>query len=113
MLVNVTIFALPMSSTQIVFSGLTGIALIFLKGGQGEVVDAKWLSLELMFWLLTPVAAVLISLGFAKIIELKIFSSRGARMKIIKFIPFQVSGTFSFMLFCCLMKDVGYIANEG
>ena len=89
MMVNVTIFALPMSSTQIVFSGLTGIAIVFLSESNGNsLVDVKWVSLELMFWVLTPIFAMLISWGMWTLIETKIYKKRNARISIIKMIPY-------------------------
>lgn len=54
-LINVLIFALPISSTHVVISGLTGVSLIFYS----EEIDNYWWFLEEFgMWLISPLLAV-------------------------------------------------------
>jgi len=54
-LLNVLIFALPMSSTQIVISGLTGISLIYFTSSE---TDITWFYEEVLMWLMMPLIAM-------------------------------------------------------
>jgi len=54
-LVNVVIFKLPMSSTQVVISGLTGVSLIYLTN---ELTTSIWFLIEIMIWVLIPLICI-------------------------------------------------------
>ena len=57
-LVNVLIFTLPMSTTQVVISGLTGISLIFFPGLD---VNYSWFLYESLMWILVPLGGLALS----------------------------------------------------
>jgi|LauGreDrversion4_2_1035121.scaffolds.fasta_scaffold158505_2 phosphate/sulfate permease len=59
-MMNVTIFALPMSSTHIMFSGLAGATLVAFRGYEhlDKLVKTWWLIIEGLIWILTPVVSV-------------------------------------------------------
>ena len=57
-LVNVLIFALPMSTTQVVISGLTGVSIIFFSAIDAELT---WFLYELCLWITAPIAGMLLA----------------------------------------------------
>lgn len=59
-MINVVIFALPMSSTYITFSGLTGVTLfVFGLNPDGlELVTTNWLITESLIWVFAPVISM-------------------------------------------------------
>lgn len=62
-MMNVTIFALPMSSTHIMFSGLAGVTLYAFRGyvRLNELVNTRWLVVETLIWVLSPVISMAIT----------------------------------------------------
>jgi phosphate/sulfate permease len=57
-MLTVLIFALPLSSTQLVISGLTGISLIYFTSSETEV---SWFFEEILMWILMPIFAMALS----------------------------------------------------
>ena len=55
-MMNVTIFALPMSSTHIMFSGLAGVTLVAFRDYENlnHLVKTQWLIIEGLIWIFTP-----------------------------------------------------------
>lgn len=56
-MMNVTIFALPMSSTYITFSGLTAAAFMafgLLSNSSDPYLNPLWLIGELIIWIVSP-----------------------------------------------------------
>ena len=75
-LVNVLIFALPMSTTQVVISGLTGISLIFFVGLE---IKYEWFLFEVLMWIFVPIGGLVLSYFMHKLIHRYIFNSVRAR----------------------------------
>ena len=75
-LVNVLIFALPMSTTQVVISGLTGISLIFFVGLD---IKYEWFLFEVLMWVFVPIGGLVLSYLMYKLIHGYIFNSVRAR----------------------------------
>ena len=65
-LVNVLIFALPMSTTQVVISGLTGVSIIYFSAIDA---DLNWFILELSLWIIAPMLGMLIAIIAKKLFE--------------------------------------------
>ncbi len=59
-MMNVTIFALPMSSTHIMFSGLAGVTLMAFRDYDklNELVKTKWLIIEAFIWMFSPIISM-------------------------------------------------------
>jgi phosphate/sulfate permease len=57
-MMNVTIFALPMSSTHIMFSGLAGASLFAFWNTDKKIVKVWWLIIESFIWIFSPIIAV-------------------------------------------------------
>ncbi len=102
----VTIFGLPMSSTQIVFSGLTAVSLKYFTGGPEVIIKWQWLTAEFLIWIITPPLGIGIAVLLKKVIQEKVINQPNARAQVLKMIPFQVSATLSFMLLVLLAKDI-------
>eukprot|EP00347_Sterkiella_histriomuscorum_P021274 403334582 len=63
-MINVVIFALPMSSTYITFSGLTGVTLFvfgFNPYNNDKLVTTEWLIAESLIWVCTPVISMVLA----------------------------------------------------
>ena len=60
-LVNVLIFAIPLSTTQVVISGLTGVSIIFFSSVGAHL---KWFFIELLLWIVAPILGMLLALLF-------------------------------------------------
>ncbi len=69
-MMNVTIFALPMSSTHIMFSGLSGATLFAFRDfhslGQGVIVQTTWILVEALIWVFTPIISVGLTIAMYK-----------------------------------------------
>ena len=65
-LVNVLIFALPMSTTQVVISGLTGVSIIYFAAINAEL---EWFLLELTLWVVAPILGMLLAILAKKLFE--------------------------------------------
>jgi len=105
-LVFVNVFSFKISSTHVIFSALASNAIIFLPS---EYVNYYWLGFEVLFWIVTPFASVLISMLLSFIIEKYLLKNPGSIERMINFIPFQIAGTFAFMLFLLVVK---YMSDE-
>lgn len=59
-MMNVTIFALPLSSTHIMFSGLAGVTLMAFRDYENlsSLVKTEWLIIEALIWLFSPAIAM-------------------------------------------------------
>jgi phosphate/sulfate permease len=115
-MMNVTIFALPMSSTHIMFSGLAGASIYAFwsyeyPNSQDSIVDVYWLLKEQLIWILTPIVSVGITIGLYKVIQNQIFKQKDARKRVIKFIPYQVSFTVTLMITVLIIKSVDDLTN--
>lgn len=62
---NVTIFALPLSSTIIMFSGLSGVTLLAFKDFEDldKLVKTSWLMVEACIWIFSPFISMLLTYG--------------------------------------------------
>lgn len=61
-MINILIFALPMSTTQVVISGLAAITLIYLPS---DDQDVKWFGFEILMWVAMPI----VGLGLAYVMH--------------------------------------------
>ena len=59
-MMNVTIFALPLSSTHIMFSGLAGVTVVAFRNYDhlSELVKTQWLVIEMLIWIFSPVISM-------------------------------------------------------
>lgn len=57
-MINILIFALPMSTTQVVISGLASITLIYLPNTSK---DMSWFGFELLMWVSLPVVGLFLT----------------------------------------------------
>jgi len=101
-MLNVLIFALPMSSTQIVISGLTGISLIYFTSSETET---SWFFEEILMWVSMPVLAMALSYGVYKAIKKHIYACQDAQQRIVRCMPFQITFTFTTMFYVALTKN--------
>lgn len=62
-MINVVIFALPMSSTIITFSGLTGVTLVAfgINPENYNLVTVHWIVFESLVWALSPIAGLVLT----------------------------------------------------
>lgn len=65
-MINILIFALPMSTTQVVISGLASITLIYLPASKQ---NTKWFGWELLMWIAMPVVGLAMSYIAHKIVK--------------------------------------------
>ena len=84
-LVNVLIFALPMSTTQVVISGLTGVSFIFFSAIGADVF---WFIEELCMWMLCPLLGICMAWCAHELLKKHIFSHKEARKRVILFLPY-------------------------
>ena len=103
LMVNVLIFALPMSSTQIVISGLTGVSIIFLADAVND--SYSWFLFEIMMWLLMPILALGLAWVLHTLIQKKIFKDNRGRHRMIILTPYFISMSFWMMLFFCTTQN--------
>jgi phosphate/sulfate permease len=98
-MMNVTIFALPLSSTHIMFSGLAGVTLIAFRdySNLNELVKTPWLVIEGLIWILSPLVAMGITYAMYIALHKSIYDKKDSRKRVIKFIPYQVSITLTLM----------------
>jgi phosphate/sulfate permease len=64
-MINVTIFALPLSSTIVMFSGLAGVTLMAFNSYENlkSLVITSWLIGEALIWIFTPLIAMALTYG--------------------------------------------------
>lgn len=84
----VTIFGLPMSSTQIVFSGLAAVSLQYFTGEGEDIINWGWLSAEFLIWIISPPLGIAIAVLMKKLIQEKVINAPNARAQVLKLIPF-------------------------
>ncbi len=64
-MINVTIFALPLSSTIVMFSGLTGATFVAFWNYSGlkSLIITEWLITEALIWVFSPIVAICLTYG--------------------------------------------------
>ena len=108
-LVNVLIFALPMSTTQVVISGLTGVSVIFFAAIDAELT---WFLKDLALWIVAPILGMALA-SFAKtLIDKHIFNHSDCRKRILIIQPYYMTVTFYLMLGVPLTKNFVYSVSE-
>lgn len=107
-LVNVLIFALPMSTTQVVISGLTGVSIIFFSA-----IDAKltWFIEELILWIIAPILGMGLAALIKYLMEKHILNHPDCRKRILVMTPYYMTLTFYLMLGVPLTKNFIYAVN--
>jgi len=108
-MINILIFALPMSSTQVVISGLTGIALIYFTK---QETNRIWFLWELLIWIIMPILGMIMTYFAHKWVNSSIFNHPRARKRIIALIPYQICFSFSVMFFVALSKNFYFIGKN-
>ena len=108
-MINILIFALPMSSTQVVISGLTGIALIYFTKSESNRI---WFLKELLMWIFMPIVGMVLTYFAHGWINRTVFNHPEARKRIIILIPYQICFSFSIMFFVALTKNYFYYASS-
>jgi len=106
-MINILIFALPMSSTQVVISGLTGVALIYFNDQETNKI---WFLKELVIWIFMPIVGMIMTYFSHKWLNSSIFNHPKARKRIIVLIPYQICFSFSIMFFVALTKNYYFFA---
>ena len=104
-LVNVLIFALPMSTTQVVISGLTGVSVIFFSAVEANL---GWFIQEIALWVSCPIAGMLVSYSMHKLMKKHIFDSKNARKRVLIMTPYQMTISFYLMFGFALTKSYLY-----
>lgn len=104
-LVNVLIFALPMSTTQVVISGLTGVSIIFLQAVNAEI---NWFILEICLWVLAPIMGMLLAILLQNLMEKYILNHPECRKRILIITPYYMTLAFVLMLGVPLTKNYIY-----
>jgi phosphate/sulfate permease len=109
-LVFVLIFALPMSSTHVVMSGLTGVSLIYYTVHETNYI---WFAEEFAMWVITP----FISTGFTWLmyilVKKHIFNHKDARKRVVALLPWYITFCLYFMFACALSKNYRYNFDAG
>ena len=111
-LVNVLIFALPMSTTQVVISGLTGVSIIFFSAIDAEL---EWFIKDLALWIIAPILGMLLAWLCKRLVEKHILSHPESRKRILIATPYYMTFTFYLMLVVPLTKNFIFetIENDG
>jgi len=108
-LVNVLIFALPMSTTQVVISGLTGVSIIFFQSVGAEL---SWFIEEIALWIVAPILGMALA-GLAKhLMEKHILGHPECRKRILIMTPYYMTFAFYLMLGVPLTKNFIYTIAE-
>ena len=81
----ILIFTLPMSTTQVVISGLTGISFIYFNESESNL---KWFWFEFLMWITCPLLALGIAYSMHSLIQSKIFDHPQATKRIITLMPY-------------------------
>ena len=101
-LVNVLIFALPMSTTQVVISGLTGVSIIFFAAIDAELT---WFIQEVILWIIAPVMGMVMAYFAKHLMDKHILNHPECRKRILIMTPYYMTFTFYLMLVVPLTKN--------
>ena len=101
-MLNILMFALPLSSTQIVISGLAGVSLMYFTGDETNVI---WFRNEAIIWCLMPLLGLSLSYGMSKLIKKHIYQSEDATQRVVKIIPYQITLSFTLMWWVAVYKN--------
>jgi phosphate/sulfate permease len=101
-LINVLIFALPMSSTHVVISGLMGTSVIFYTETESNHV---WFLEEFTAWFITPYLGMAMTLGCYLLVKKHIFEHPNARKRVVKLIPWYITITTTLMFYIPMFKN--------
>jgi phosphate/sulfate permease len=101
-MINILIFALPMSTTQVVISGLAAITLIYLPN---ESQDIQWFFLEVIMWIIMPVVGLALAYGMHNLVRKHIFEHEQARRRIMILIPWYICFAATVMFFMSMTKN--------
>mmetsp|Transcript_45185 Transcript_45185/g.59932 ORF Transcript_45185/g.59932 Transcript_45185/m.59932 type:complete len:109 (+) Transcript_45185:396-722(+) len=101
-LVNVLIFALPMSTTQVVISGLTGVSIIFFKAF-GAKVD--WFIIELCLWIICPILGMCLAYLAKILLEKHIVNHEHCRKRVLILTPYYMAAASYLMIAFPLTKN--------
>jgi phosphate/sulfate permease len=107
-MVFVLIFALPLSSTHVVISSLTGVSLIYYTSSETHIT---WFVIEITLWLVTPFIATGLTWACYRMIQKHIFKHPNARKRVVILIPWYITFCLYFMFTISLTKN--YHGNLG
>ena len=105
-LVFVLIFALPLSSTHVVISGLTGVSLIYYTDSEA---NHRWFAIEVLLWILTPFLSTGLTWICYKLVQKHIFNHPNARKRVVIATPWYITFCLTFMFTIGVTKN--YTAN--
>jgi phosphate/sulfate permease len=101
-MICILIFSLPMSTTQVVISGLTGLSIIYLTGE--ETKNHYWFLEEALMWIFLPIVALIMAHAGHSLVKRYIFENSEARRRILVLIPYQMMLSFYCMFYMGLSK---------
>lgn len=101
-MINILIFALPMSTTQVVISGLAAITLIYLPQ---EEQDTKWFGLEILFWVCMPMLGLALAYMGHFLVRKYIYEYEKARRRVVVLIPYYITFCSFIMFFMTITKN--------
>ena len=99
------IFALPMSTTQVVISGLTGVSFIFFPTETGYPM---WFFYETAMWVACPIGGMILAWLLHSLVEKHIFQHPEARRRLTILLPWQMFGSTYLMFTVALTKNLRF-----
>jgi len=103
-LINVLIFALPISSTHVVISGLTGSSLIYYTA-ESTAGNRLWFAEEMGMWAITPFLAILLSLLCHSCVKKHIMEHPDARKRVVMLLPWYITLVLWIMFTIVMTKN--------
>jgi len=104
-LINVLIFALPISSTHVVISGLTGSSLIYYNAESKQDGNRIWFAEEMGMWVITPFLAILLSLLSHSCVKKHIMEHPDARKRVVMLLPWYITMVLWIMFTIVMTKN--------
>lgn len=101
-LVNVLIFAIPLSTTQVVISGLAGVSIIFFSSVGAQL---WWFFVEVSLWIIAPILGMLLALLIRHLMQKHIFEHSECRKRILVITPYYMTFAFFLMVGMPLTKN--------
>jgi phosphate/sulfate permease len=109
-LINVLIFALPISSTHVVISGLTGSSIIYYTE-KTENDHRIWFAEEMGMWMITPALAIGLTLLSHHFVKTRIFEHQNARKRVVMLLPWYITIVLWIMYTIVLLKNYFGMGN--
>jgi len=84
-MICILIFKWPISTTQVVISGLFGISLIYFDSAKEGL---NWFFTEAILWMTIPFVGLIVSYACHELIKTQIFEHKDARKRVIILTPY-------------------------